>query len=291
VQFGPWDAATVAIKAAVDAATLAAAGGLFFLCYSGLAAATGAHRRIRRWVLVCAAIAFAATFARIEILAASLADGVAGLPDGALLRLVLSAGEARASGLRLLGLLLTAAIAFEGRLALRTALLGACIAAGSFAGIGHAWAAGNDGLSIVLLTAHLGCVAFWVGAFVPLLIVGRDDAAVFADVVRRFGGIALYAVALLLLAGAALLATLIGSLAALWNTDYGRLMLLKLTGAVLLLAVAAFNRVSLTLKLRADNPQAARSLRRSIACEIALAAAVLIVTAALTSLVGPGGDG
>jgi copper transport protein len=74
--------------------------------------------------------------------------------------------------------------------------------------------------------------------------------------------------------------------AALIATDYGRLLLLKLGLVGLLLGLGALNRLVLTPAL-ARRAGAARQLRRTIGADLALAAAILAVTAGLGSVPPP----
>ncbi len=161
------------------------------------------------------------------------------------------------------------------------------MAAISFAFAGHAWAARNHGLSIALLCVHLVGVAFWVGALMPLLLVGLDgDRGTLADVARRFGNIAVYGVAVLLFAGALLLSTLLSHVTQLWTTGYGRLVCAKLAVVGALLCAAAWNKLRLTPRLQCHDGPASVDLLRSIRFEMLLAALILGITAALTSLMG-----
>jgi putative copper export protein len=101
-------------------------------------------------------------------------------------------------------------------------------------------------------------------------------------------------VSLLVLAGTVLLAALLGGASELWRSDYGRIACLKLALVGCLLALAALNKLRLTPRLiGAANGRgvAAHALRRSIAAEMVLAAAVFLVTAALTTLSGPPAGG
>jgi putative copper resistance protein D len=54
-----------------------------------------------------------------------------------------------------------------------------------------------------------------------------------------------------------------------------------------LLSLAAFNKIRLTPRLSAGDTGAARSLERSIYAEMVLAALILLVTATITTLIGP----
>ena len=99
------------------------------------------------------------------------------------------------------------------------------------------------------------------------------------------------AVSLLILAGITVLATLLGNASELWRSGYGRTACVKLALVACLLAFGAFNKLRLTPRLAAGDRTAARALRRSIAAEMALAGAVFLATAALTTLSGPPAPG
>jgi putative copper resistance protein D len=290
VELSLWDVAGVGTKALVYGATLCAAGGVFFECYGAPLISATQQGCIRRWVGLCVGVAVVASAARLAVIAGSMDDGWAGMFDGAMLGLVLQGGEARATGIRILGLALIGVGVWRALrpMTLVAAFAGAVVASTSFAWIGHAWAARNGGLSIALLGIHLAGVALWVGALMPLLVVGREgDLQRFAGIARRFGEVAVHGVLLLLLAGGLVLTTLLAHVTELWSTDYGRLMCVKLAGVASLLGAAAWNKLRLTPRLQNHDHRAFQSLVRSIKIEMVLAALILIVTATLTSLVGP----
>ena len=298
MAFGAWDGAGVAVKALVYAATLCAAGGVFFDLYNGFLLSLVHRHRVRRWVSACVGVAIVMSAIRLVVLAGSMDESTAGMFDASMIGMVLQGGEARATGVRLVGLALIGGGLCSARRAMTTtwspggtaALAGAVAAATSFAWIGHAWAARNGGLSIALLGVHLMCVAFWVGALMPLFLVGHDgEIDTFAAIARRFGNLAVSAVVLLLHAGALLLCTLLAHVAQLWTTDYGRLVSVKLAGAGALLAAAAWNKLRLTPRLQEHDRPAMIELLRSITVEMLLAVLILGVTATMTSWVGPAG--
>jgi putative copper export protein len=287
MQLSAWDVAAIGIKAILYAATLSAAGGVFFLFYSAALVRAEHHRSIRRWVAVCTAVGLAASALRLSILAGSMGETAASLVDGAMMRMVMGAGEARATGIRVAGLLLIASVAMAVRPS-RLVLLGAVMAATSFSWIGHGWAMG--GWSVALLSLHLIAVAFWIGALVPLLIVGKSGGLLpLARIANRFGKIAVVGVGMLLLAGSLLLATFLSHFSDLWTTDYGRLVSGKLFVVALLLGAAGVNKLRFTPRLQAADAAAAIGLLRSIRVELLLGGLILLITAALTSLVGPPG--
>jgi putative copper export protein len=65
------------------------------------------------------------------------------------------------------------------------------------------------------------------------------------------------------------------------------LVLVKLAFVAGLLTLAAVNKLRLTPGVAAGDPTAVVNLRRSIAGEMTIAAAILVVTASFTTLVGP----
>ncbi|AWB08347.1 hypothetical protein A6A40_25255 (plasmid) [Azospirillum humicireducens] len=160
-------------------------------------------------------------------------------------------------------------------------LSGAVTGAVSLALTGHAATAPPQWLSAPLVALHGLTAAFWIGALWPLAVALRTEpAGEAARLIRRFSRLALVAVALLAAAGALLSLLQIGQPAAVLATGYGRLWLGKMTAVAVLLALAACNRFWLTPDLGVAGDRAAVALRRTIRAEAALAAAVLVVTAA-----------
>ncbi|HWX46946.1 MAG TPA: CopD family protein [Roseomonas sp.] len=155
---------------------------------------------------------------------------------------------------------------------------GALLAALGLSLSGHAAIGG--GLPRGLLVAHALTAGFWLGAFLPLLALLRQQGGGAAGAVRRFAAIAMPAVALLLGTGAGQAALHLPDVPALWTTLYGRLVLAKAAGAVLLMILAAWNHWRLTPRLGRDNGP--HALRRSIHAEGLVGLAVLGVTAVLS---------
>lgn len=282
-----WAAALVGVKTLGYAGTLGAAGAVFFLGYAGSLIANAELLRIRRLMLACAVLSAAAGAAHIAMTAGSMSGGAAGMWDGSLVRMVWQGGEGRALEIRVIGLSLAALAMLTYRPHL-WGLLGAAMAATSFAWTGHAQSLSPRVLPVLLLGAHLLGVAFWMGALAPLSLVAREGtAARIAAVAERFSAVAVFAVAGLIVVAAPLLWLLLGSVAELWGSSYGRSIALKLTFVAGLLSLAAFNKLRLTPRLRAGDAGAVRSLRTSIRLEMWLGVIVLAVTATLTTVAGP----
>jgi putative copper resistance protein D len=294
---GPWDVMVVVAKAVAYAATFGAGGGVFFLIYNRASIEAANGGRIRRFIVSLSIAAACASAAKILLTAGSMSGDVRSLWDPELERMILQAGEGAAVTQRLLGLgCMVAALARcgaqpAGRSAGRRpalALVGAVAAATSFAWVGHVHVLAAPLLGVSIVALHALGAAFWLGAFVPLLIVSRDrDVARMTRAVARFSATAQWVVAVLLLAGVILVCLLLQSPADLWRSDYGRLLLVKIAFVSALLSLAAFNRQRLTPRLSTHDDRAARALRTAIRLEIFLACVIMLVTAAMTTLVGP----
>ena len=287
MSLNAWDAALIAVKTVSYAGTFGCAGAVFFLKLGGALVASEDRRRIRRLVIGAGALSALAGGAQLLVTAGSMTDAAAGMLDGPLLRMVWQAGAGRATTVRMIGLVLAALVLLPDRTP-RLAGVGAVMAATSFAWTGHARSLHPDALPIVLLSVHLLGVAFWLGALMPLAIVARNaEISRIAALAARFGASAVFVVGGLLAAGLGLLWLMLGGVTELWDSAYGRDVMVKLALVAGLLSLAAFNKLRLTPRLSGGDIRAVRSLRTSIRLELLLGAAILAATATLTTVAGP----
>jgi putative copper resistance protein D len=288
LELSGWDAAVVCAKAVTYAATLGAAGAIFFLTYNGSLLNEQQRSRIRRLIGIGLATAALASCARIPLSTASMSGDLAGMFDVDFARMILGAGEGRATAMRIAGLTLGAFVV-SSRPAFRTlALVGAAMASISFAFVGHIRGLLPNWVPTVVLCMHLLCVAFWLGALAPLLIAAREGAgSQVAALALRFGNIAVGVVLLLLSAGASLLWILIGDGAGFWSSGYGSMMVIKLLFVAVVLGLAAVNKLRLTPGLLSGHAKAIVQFRRTLRAEMLFAALILLTTATLTTLAGP----
>lgn len=286
-ELSSFDLAAVLTKALTYACTLGASGAVFFLGYSEAHLQGPERARLRRLIYGLAAVAACATALRISLLSGSMSDELSDMFDRSFATMILAGGEGRASAARLVGLsLLSVALAVRKRGG-ALAFLGAALAASSFAWVGHTQAL-HALWPVGLLALHLLCAAFWLGALYPLLYIAQHgELSRLAQLTERFGRIALVLVTILVLAGAAMLTALLPSFDAIWQSNYGRMMLIKISLVAALLAAAGVNRLKLTPRLLKNDPGAAPLLRHSIRAEMAVASCILIVTALFTSVTGP----
>ncbi len=177
----------------------------------------------------------------------------------------------------------------------------ATIMAAAFAG-GLAWAghaAGGLGSEAIIHPAadvlHLIAAAAWVGALVPLVVLlaatGAQPNAL--DIARaatlRFSIVGMIAVATLLASGIVNSWYLVGSVAALLGTYYGKLLLLKLALFLGMVSIAAHNWSQLVPALLQSGSAAAaqtarRRLCRNAAIETSAGALIIAVVSVLGTL-------
>ncbi len=282
--------AAVLAKAFTYAATFGVAGGVFFLRYSHDLLTAADTARIQRILRVWVGVAVLCSAARILVLAGSMQGALAGMFNRPFLQMILRAGEGPATGVRIAGLLAAGYALCSLRRPGLLAMAGAIAAATSFAGVGHPRAAALSVVPMMLESAHLLCVGFWLGALTPLWVMARQpDTARAAATAERFGRMAVFVVAALVAAGGGLMWILIGDAGELLDGAYGRALLTKLALVAGLLGVAAINKLRLTQRLSTHGLRAARSFARSIQFELALGGLILLVTAALTTVWGPAG--
>jgi copper resistance protein D len=288
MEFSGWDVAAMFAKAVTYVATFGAAGAVFFAFYCDTLLHDLQRGLIRRLIVALVGIAAATSVLRILLIAGSMSGEMSGMFDSGFASMILSAGEGRASGARIVGLALMLFASAKNPVFRGPAIVGAMAAATSFAWVGHVHGLVPNAAPSLLMCLHLLCVAFWMGALPPLLIVAKSaNTAQIAAAAARFGKLALRVVALLIAAGASLLIMLIGSAAQFWDSDYGRMMIVKLAAVAALLSLAAWNKLDLTPRLLRGDARAATRFRRSLLAEIAVGAMILLATAGFTTLTGP----
>lgn len=139
-----------------------------------------------------------------------------------------------------------------------------------------------------LAWAHVCAGAWWFGAVLLLLRVSKSsELQQFRQLVETFSTQALVLVGLLVAAGACLVLTLVNFNRPDWFTAYAQVLTLKVASASAVLALAAFNKLSLTPGLADEDGRSLAALRRSMRIELALFGAVLAATAILTTYTSP----
>jgi len=153
--------------------------------------------------------------------------------------------------------------------------------------LGHAGALdGSIGTTLIISEAmHLLAAGAWLGGLLPLFItIGTLPHNAAATACRNFTPVGLSAVLVLIGTAVVQVTEFMGGLPGLFGTGYGQTALVKLGLFILLLGLAALNRLALTDRLAGTTTDVAvRHMRVSIATETVLGALVVITAAILAS--------
>lgn len=136
------------------------------------------------------------------------------------------------------------------------------------------------------LAVHFTMYSLWIGALYPLLLISRTTrVAKLKVILEKFSKHAIVIVSLLLLSGLTLMLSFIHSIKELFTTAYGLALLLKLLLVTGLLGIAALNKFTIVPRLLLETDIAV--FQRSVKIEIAAAAILLLLTAYLSTALGP----
>jgi len=301
-------------RAAHYAATLSVAGAAFFIVFVAepAFAAAGAPTRLpallRRRLALLAWIALLLTVvsgaAWLVVVAQSMSDSswAEVVSEGILWTVLAQTGFGRVWPDRfvlacLLAGMFVPFLSAEGVKSIPIKSVVGALAAGlvgALAWAGHAvGGAGIEGVvHLIADFVHLIAAAAWIGTLLPLALLlaaaGHDPASVAIARVAtlRFSTVGIGSVGTLLVTGSINTWYLAGSVSALTETDYGRLLLAKIALFLVIVAIAVVNRLRLTPRLvhdasAAGSAAALRQLRRNTAIEVALGAAIIAVVAVL----------
>jgi copper transport protein len=182
----------------------------------------------------------------------------------------------------------------------------------TYGGVGHAAAGSAPTLALLSDTTHLAAASVWLGGLVLLAacLLPQRRTGELADALPRFSKLALGCVAVLTVTGTYQAWREIWPIPALWSTSYGQVLIAKVSGFLLIVAVAYFSRQAvlrryvtpvvhaLSVKeedgsiatigtaeaeaIDADN-RMARRLRASVGIELLLGVVVLALAAVLVS--------
>jgi putative copper resistance protein D len=174
------------------------------------------------------------------------------------------------------------------------ALVSAVCFVAAIAWTGHA-ASTPFGLGYLHVSAdalHLLGAAAWTGGLMALALVlhvlsGQRPTArpkLQLDVVRRFSCLGIVSVAMLLVSGIFNAWILVGSFRALVVTDYGWILMLKIGAFLIMVTLAAINRVWLTPRLAATESKSLHALARNTVAEIVLGVLIFAIVGLLGTL-------
>ncbi|WP_029075495.1 copper resistance CopC/CopD family protein [Kaistia adipata] len=254
-------------------------GGVFFLSWSSRRALpSGSLRRVLTITLAAGAVAAAIGLGAQGLDA--LDKPLSALASPTVWMAGLSTSFGRTAILAMLASVLALAALRAGDLRVRRALAAlALLGPGlALAATGHASAASPQWLMRPLVFLHATAIALWAGALLPLALALRDGGG--RGALARFSIAAPVVFGVLLLSGCVIAVVQLGSVPALWQTEYGLVLLAKLVAVAAICLFALYNRRALTKPLLRGDDGAARRLVRSIVAEIILVFVVFGLAAA-----------
>lgn len=263
-----------------------------FLLDATPGAMAGLRRRLRwtgRGLIALAALGF---FASIPLTAAwQHAGSLASLGDGAIWSDGFSSDLLTSAVLAVAGLLVTALLVGMPNVVLARVgvAVGSLVALVSLPWTGHTRTYGPTWLVVVSDLIHVAAGAIWAGGIVGLaLTLAKSSEASprrAASTAARFSAVAAWAVLAVAISGTVMAWRILGSIPGLWETSYGKALLVKLGVALVIIGMAAWNRYGLVPKvLREPRDNDARGLLRfAVRAEAVCLVVLLAVTGVLVT--------
>lgn len=144
---------------------------------------------------------------------------------------------------------------------------------------GHASSADPRWLTRSMVFVHVFSIAWWAGELLPLALSLRQSPAMADPPLLWFSRFIPFVVAPLVISGVTLAVIQLGPPSAAWLSPYTYLFALKIGMLLVLFALAALNRWSLTNRVMAGEETATRHLRGAIVIEIILIMVIVGVAA------------
>lgn len=253
------------------------------------------HRVIKKYIVIGTLLGGGASLAYFLVLVGGVMESIASIFDADMLAIFWysAAGDILVLNLFGYGLILLSMtiIGFKnsGEISYLTysglilALLGGASILYSFNLTGHSVEQG--GFYKLVFSIHIFIAAWWLGQLFPLWLVAKHtDYQTSYRILDEFGKWASVGVAVLILCGLWMSYVLTGW-QVIWSSDYLAWLLIKVALVVMILALAGYHKVYLVPAILTFH--SARTIQRSILVEKFLAALILLVTAYLTSFLGP----
>lgn len=285
-MFEIWDILRPLVKFGLYPAMFIAAGGLMFELVFAAQLADGMKAYMRRLITVAAWAGLVLVAAQVMVAAGSLGGDMASATDTAILGLVMKSPLGLFSIIAGIGFaMITVMHRVKARGEKAARVVAAATVLLSLTVVGHATRLGA--VTGVLLAFHLGGIAFWLGALLPLrrmCVVAPDTGTdALAAVADRFGRVAQVVVSGLVAAGLIYAALLLGSMTALLTTGYGLALIVKILLVGGLIWLASRNRLRIVPALLKGDASAVAALRHIVELEMIMAVAILAMSAVLTS--------
>lgn len=172
----------------------------------------------------------------------------------------------------------------------------ACVVVPGIAG--HAGQTSPHGLSLPIDALHVAAGSVWVGGLVGLLVLWRSlgehlRVAALSIVIPRFSRVALSSVMLLIASGVVRSLQYLPTLGSLWQTSYGKTLLVKIALLLVAMLLAAGNQARTKPRLEAAATQPTRAagaavlLRRLVTGELVFVFAAIFAAGVLSSIAPP----
>ncbi|MDM7859938.1 CopD family protein [Alteromonas sp. ASW11-36] len=280
-----WNSITVLSKVLIYMGFAGLAGCLFF---SHINNKNDRTKHIEKTILFLALIA--SIFWFFAKVGAMAEEGIKGALDKDLISMMWSTAVGEVTVCRVLSFAFALAALFcfsqsKWRYLQRFILLLSLITiAYSFTLIGHISSQGY--LEKALLFTHVLIMAWWIGALYPLQqACSRLKTRELHCVMAKFGQQARFMMGTLFIAGLGLAYSLLGCFESLLNSRYGQMLVVKLILVAFILLLAVKHKYRLVPNLKRELGSA--RLKHSISIEMVIALLILLLTAVLSSVVGP----
>ena len=281
------DTLSVVLRSASFIALFQAAGAVIFIAMFGRPLGPSLIE-IRRLAQVSAIAAIVLLLGQYGVEAARMADDMTGMTDTSLQMMVLHSTTSAVLAFRILGLsIISLTLRRQDDAGMVFSLVGAVLVCASFALTGHTVASPQRWALAPLLMLHVMIVGFWFGALVPLYLVSSQESpTITGTVTEAFSRVAGWLVPVILAAGILMGFVLVRHLGE-FRLAYGVSLIAKVAGFAILMGFAALNKWRLGPLLASGHHRAMRSFRRSLGLEYFLIAAVLSITAVMTTFYSP----
>lgn len=282
-----WELASIAAKFLLYLGAVQSAG-LSFIVIAFRRETEGIYHLIARRSRAIVLLALVASGLVFSLKGAAMMGDASGMLDVEILGVLWQTPIRIELMLRVAGLVLILTGFLIAGIGIWIAGIGGILALWSFAWVGHVASFELTWLKLLLIV-HLAGIAFWVGVLSPLKTLAADSDRLneTADLGHRFGQFAMITVPILVASGIVMAWNLLGEISALVHTNYGLVLLAKISALGVLLAVAAMNKFRLVPAIRRGERSATVQLCRSINVEWVLVYFIVLVTAVLTTVVNP----
>ena len=298
MEISDWSVFLLLVKLVIYVATAALAGTLVLRILNRNSKFTddnfaAFNSYLKPWLLICLSTALIASILQVPIEAGSMAEsGFSGMTDAFMLEIIWQSVIGDQAVVRIPAFLvaIVAVATWKKHSASATninfflTLFSLITIIASFTFTGHS--AEKNLLIKSLFMFHIFAISCWVGSLWPLYKSCHFlPTAEVKRLMHQFGQLAIIIILVLLASGVTLLLQYLNSVAELFTSDYGQLILLKLLLVCAMLLLGAWHKLTLVPQITEQHHII--TLKRSISIEMCIAVIVLIITSIFTTLVGP----